>query len=341
MRAAYYIGNGSFAIMEAPGETVEPGCVQIEVAYTGICGTDLHIYDGDMDGRVHPPAVLGHEMSGRVYMVGPGVDGLKTGQAVTVRPVKSCGSCAACQYGNGHICENLVFRGIDAPGSMQGLWSVPAESVVPVPSSISLRDAALVEPTAVAVHDVERAAVALGERCVVVGGGPVGLLIALVARVRGAEVIVVEPAAERRRFAESLEVRTVDPSSVNVAAYARKWSGGRGADVSFEVSGTAGGLATAAGVLRERGRLCLVGVHAMPREVDLHLFFWRELSLVGARLYTEADFHAALAVIAARKIPASEFISGIVPISEVADAFASLKAGGAMKILVDCQATGL
>lgn len=252
--------------------------------------------------------------------------------------MKSCGKCAACRTGNGHICPNLVFLGIDAPGSMQGLWCVPVECVIPVPASVPLRDATLVEPTAVAVHDVERAGVTSGEKCVVVGGGPVGLLIALVARVRGADVTVVEPDNERRSFAASFGLSTLDPGRVDVADYARDWTAGAGTDVSFEVSGSAEGVSTAVGVLRVRGRLCLVAIHATPREIDLHQFFWRELSLVGARLYTEADFHRSVALIAAHKIPVGDFVSHIVPMSEVADAFATLKAGGVMKILVDCQA---
>ena len=110
-----------------------PGEVQLDVAYTGICGTDLHILHGAMDARVTMPAVLGHEMAGQVASVGEGVEGWAVGDAATVMPLVSCGDCPACTSGASHICYRLVFLGIDAPGSMQSRWNVPAEVLVRLP----------------------------------------------------------------------------------------------------------------------------------------------------------------------------------------------------------------
>ncbi|MCX4682816.1 alcohol dehydrogenase catalytic domain-containing protein [Kitasatospora purpeofusca] len=327
----------------APAETPEPGPgeVLLAPAYVGICGTDLHIFHGDMDARVAAPAVLGHEMSGRVVRVGPDVQGWRPGDAVTVMPLRWDGTCPACRAGNQHICQHLDFLGIDSPGALQQRWTVPAAALVRLPDSLPLDRAALVEPTAVAVHDVARAGVRAGERTVVVGGGPVGVLIALVARAAGAEVRVVEPSSHRRLLAEGLGLTAWNPADDDVPELVRQWTGDAGADVAFEVSGAAAGVDTAVEVLGARGRLCLVAIHPRPREVNLHRFFWRELTLVGARLYDRSDFEQAVALVADGTVPAERLISKVVPLTDAPAAFEALEGGGdVMKILVDCTANG-
>ncbi|MFF3663935.1 zinc-dependent alcohol dehydrogenase, partial [Streptomyces olivochromogenes] len=239
--------------------------------------------------------------------------------------------------GHQHICQHLDFIGIDSPGAMQQRWTVPASTLIRLPDSLALDRAALVEPTAVAVHDVGRADVRAGERVVVVGGGPVGVLIALVARATGADVRVVELSAHRRLLAEELGLTAWDPAADEVPALVRQWTGDAGADVAFEVSGAAGGVDTAVDVLGVRGRLCLVAIHPRPREVNLHRFFWRELTLIGARLYDRSDFEKAVALVADGTIPAGRLISKVVPLTQAPAAFEALEGGGdVMKILVDC-----
>ena len=323
----------------APAQTAPPGPGEVELApaYVGICGTDLHIFHGDMDARVSAPAVLGHEMSGRVVRVGPGVEDWQPGDAVTVMPLRWDESCPACRAGHQHICQHLDFIGIDSPGAMQQRWTVPASTLIRLPATLPLDRAALVEPTAVAVHDVGRAAVGEGERVVVVGGGPVGILIALVARSAGAEVRVVELSAHRRLLAEELGLAAWDPADDDVPELVRQWTADAGADVAFEVSGAQGGVDTAVDVLGVRGRLCLVAIHPRPREVNLHRFFWRELTLVGARLYDRSDFEKAVTLVADGTVPAGRLISKVVPLTQAPAAFEALEGGGdVMKILVEC-----
>jgi len=323
----------------APVEPSPPGPGEVELApaYVGICGTDLHIFHGDMDARVDAPAVLGHEMSGRVVRVGPGVEGWAPGDAVTVMPLRWDDTCPACRAGHQHICQHLDFIGIDSPGAMQQRWTVPASTLIRLPESLALDRAALVEPTAVAVHDVGRAKVAEGEKVVVVGGGPVGVLIALVARASGAEVRVVELSAHRRLLAEELGLTVWDPAADDIGALVGEWTQDAGADVAFEVSGAAGGVDTAVDVLGVRGRLCLVAIHPRPREINLHRFFWRELTLIGARLYDRGDFEQAVALVADGSIAVERLISKVVPLTQAPAAFEALEAGGdVMKILVDC-----
>jgi len=338
MRAAVYTSKRSIQTVKRPVQPPRSGEVRIDVAYTGVCGTDLHIFHGDMDGRVAAPAVVGHEMSGRVAELGSGVTGWSVGDPVTVMPLQWDGTCPACVAGNEHICQNLNFIGIDSPGAMQQSWTVPASTLVALPVDLPLEHAALVEPTAVAVHDVRRAAVSAGDRVVVVGGGPVGLLIALVARDAGGEVMVAELNPFRRSIAEAQGLRTVDPAQDDVSALVQEWTEGAGAAIAFEVSGAAAGVALAVDVLAVRGRLCLVAIHPVPREVSLHRFFWRELTLVGARLYRREDFVRAIELIATNVVPSEQIISRVVGLDAAADAFEALESGGGvMKVLVDCR----
>jgi 2-desacetyl-2-hydroxyethyl bacteriochlorophyllide A dehydrogenase len=338
MLKAVYQGARMVAIESA--ERTEPGAgeVRIDVAFTGVCGTDLHVFHGDMDARVDPPGVIGHEMSGTIEALGAGVSGWAVGDAVSVMPLVWCGRCAACRAGHNHICQNLSFIGIDAPGSMQQSWVVPAHTLIAVPPQVSLADAALIEPTAVAVHDVRRASIQPGEKVLVVGGGPVGTLIALVARDAAADVLVAELDPFRRAFARNLGLSTIDPTQQDVTEHVQTWTDGAGVPVAFEVSGAEAGVATAIDALGVRGRLCLVAIHPRPRAVNLHRFFWRELTLIGARLYDRSDFERAVELIAAGTVPVQKFITRIEPLQSAAAAFQALEsATGQMKILIDCS----
>ena len=222
MRAACYVGDGQLAVLDVEASPPGAGEVQIDVAFTGICGTDLHIVHGAMDQRVRLPAVLGHEMSGTVRDVGAGVEDWSRGDRVTVMPLSWCGACPACLAGQSYLCHALNFIGIDSPGSMQPAWTVPADTLVRLPAGLDLALAALAEPTAVAVHDVRRAGLVAGDRTAVVGGGPIGLLIACVARAEGADVLVLEPNERRRGVAERLGFRVCDPVEAG-----RRRAGGR------------------------------------------------------------------------------------------------------------------
>jgi 2-desacetyl-2-hydroxyethyl bacteriochlorophyllide A dehydrogenase len=307
------------------------------VAYTGLCGTDLHIVHGSMDARVTRPLIFGHEMSGEIAALGAGVEGWAVGDAVTVMPLSWDGTCPACLAGNQHICQHLDFIGIDSPGALQELWNVPAETVVRLPAGTRLDHAALVEPVAVAVHDVRRSELVAGDRAVVIGGGPIGVLIATVARHVGAEVVVIELDPGRRAQIEGLGFATLDPRETDQVAWVEEWTSGAGADVVFEVSGAAAAVLGATGLAKVRGTIVVVAIHSTPREVDLQRMFWRELRLLGARVYQATDFAEAAKLIAEGVIPAGLLITRIVPLSGTADALADLEAGRAMKILVDVR----
>jgi len=339
MRQLRYCGSDTFRVFDVDSPPPTPGQVRVDVAYSGICGTDLHIAHGHMDARVRPPAVIGHEMSGRVGALGPEVTGWSVDDPASLMLSRAYGTCPVCAGGHPYVCPDLTVYGVDAPGCMQQHWLVPATSLVALPGDLDLMAAALVEPTAVAVHDVARAGVQAGDQVLVVGGGPVGLLIAVVARAAGADVMVSEPDPGRRTIAADAGLRTVDPAGVDPTVAVSDWTGGAGVPVSFEVSSAPAGLNLAVEALAVRGRLCLVAIHAEPAPVDLNRMFLRELSVVGARLYQRADYERAVELVADGTVPTKDLISRVEPLTNGAAAFAALAGGGGvMKVLIDCQA---
>ncbi len=336
-RGGYYVGEGRVMVDDALPMAPGRGEVRIEVSHVGICGTDLHVVHGTMDHRVTVPQLIGHEMSGVVSEVGEGVQGLGVGDQVVVRPLISCNECPACLVGHQHICHKLSFLGIDAPGAMQSQWTVPAHIVHKLPDGLSLEIAALIEPLAVACHDIRRSALESGESVVVFGAGPIGLLISLIAREKGARVLISDVNPTRLELARGLGLEAVTPDSLTAAVEAI--TGETGADVVFEVSGSAPAIADATGLLRTRGRLVIVGIHGEPHAVDLFRVFWRELVLIGARVYEPEDFEEGIAYAAEGSLPLDRLITSVVPLDEVSEAFELLQdGGGAVKVLVDMHA---
>ncbi|MSU91566.1 alcohol dehydrogenase catalytic domain-containing protein [Rhodobacteraceae bacterium 2CG4] len=323
-QAAVYRGDRTFTLESVQVPPPGRGEVQIDVAYCGICGTDLHVYLGHMDARVGPARTIGHEMSGVIAALGDGVEGLRPGQHVVVRPLDHCGDCPACRAGHQHVCHNLKFLGIDSDGAFQQKWTVPAHTVHPVPDGLDLKHAALIEPLAVACHDVARGRVAPGEDVLVIGGGPIGMLVAMVAREAGARVTVCEINAHRLAFARRAGFDVLDPRDGDAAAAVRAATGGKGADVVFEVSGTQPGVDLMTAAAATRGRIVMVAIHASKPQVDLFQFFWRELDLLGARVYRPEDYDAAMRLLAAGVVDCDAFITDIRGLEEIQAAFQAL-----------------
>ena len=340
MIAAQYIGNKDFKIVDGTEKAPAADEVKLAVGYVGICGTDMHIYHGVMDARVKPPQTIGHEMSGTVVEVGNNVSEHKVGDRVVVRPLDWCGECPTCQAGLTHICQNLKFMGIDSAGAFQSNWTVKARTLHKLPASVDLKQGALIEPLSVACHDVSRSRLKAGEKAVVLGGGPIGQLVAAVAKSVGAEVLISEPNEARRAFAqEKLGVKTVNPIDEDLNAIVEEWTGTKGADVVFEVSGVKPAIDAMTQVAGRRGRIVMVAIHSEAPQIDLFQFFWKELELLGARVYEAADYDWAIELIASGKVEIEPFISSITPLNDIRSAFASMDNNPqGMKALVECNA---
>ncbi len=336
MKAANYRGAKQIGIGESVAIPPGPGEVRLSVAYCGICGTDMHIYHGHMDQRVSLPQTIGHEVSAVVSELGDGVETVQVGDKVAVRPLMF-GEAVSFDKGHAHVGKNLKFIGIDLPGGMQSSWTVPAYTLHKLPEGMPLSHGALVEPAAVAVHDVRLGKVRAGETCVVIGGGPIGLLIALVAKVKGARVVLSEVNESRLEFATKLGIEGVNPMRQNVVEKVSELTDGAMADCVFEVSGSAPGAEIMTELPNVRGRIVMVAIHPEPRPVNLFKFFWSEIQLIGVRLYEECDFDEAIELMGEGKLPLDQLITEIAPIEAVQATFEKIDANpDGIKYLIQC-----
>ncbi|MFW5864309.1 MAG: zinc-dependent alcohol dehydrogenase [bacterium] len=338
MQTALYAGNGKIEI--APHERKEPGRdeVRVRVAWCGICGTDVHIFHGRMDGRVDMPQPIGHEMSGVIEAVGEGVHGFEEGDHVTVRPLEYPDDASNWKREGAHIRPGSKFIGIDTPGALQYSWIVPAYTLHKLPEGLPLDVAALTEPLAVACHDVKMGRVKAGENVVILGGGPIGVLIALVARAEGANVLVSEINPARLELLEEMGFETIDPGKEDLEATVMQRTGRIGADVVFEVTASPRGVEAMTKLPSVRGRIVIVGIIKDPPPVDLFQFFWKELRMFGARVYEAEDFDRAIELAAEGSLPLENLISKKVELEELQSAFETISSGAdVMKVLVKCS----
>lgn len=337
MIATQYKGDKTFSVIEKEIEAPGAGEVRIKVAYVGVCGTDVHIYHGMMDKRVNIPETIGHEMSGTIDAVGKGVEGFKVGDKIVVRPLDDR-KVKPSDKGFNHICEELKFIGIDSPGAMQQYWNVPAFTLHKLKEETDLKLAALIEPLSVAVHDVRMGELHAGETAVVLGGGPIGLLVALVAKEKGAQVIVSEVNDTRIAKAKELGLDAVNPLRTDLVDYVKSKTDDKRADVVFEVAGVQPALDIMTEVAGIRGRIVMVAIHGQKKEVDLFKFFWKELKLIGARVYEKEDYEKAISLITANELPFNDMITDVQPLKNIQTVFENIdKNPDGLKVLMDCQ----
>ena len=339
MKAAYYEGNKKFSIGESKVIPPGKGQVRMEVAYCGVCGTDVHVFLGHMDHRLTPPQVVGHEAAGTVAEVGEGVTDFKPGDKVVLRPTDACGDCPSCKRGEFNICPSLNFIGITTPGGFQGSWTVPAYLLHKLPDNVNMVHAALVEPLAVAAHDVRFGEVTSSDFCVVIGGGPIGMLEAFVCKEKGATVVVSEVNPSRIELARELGFDVVNPVETDLVKYVFDRTGGDGADVVFEVTGTQAGAEMMTKLPRTGGRIVIVAIFAEPMMVDLRTILWREYTVVGARNYLKQDFDEAIRLVSEGNLPLDKLVSDIRPVSRIQETFEDIVGGKAnfMKVLISAS----
>ncbi|WP_109831854.1 zinc-dependent alcohol dehydrogenase [Reichenbachiella versicolor] len=339
MKAAKYVSKGVFEIGE--GTKVAPGAgeVRLDVAYCGVCGTDVHIYHGVMDARVNPPQTVGHEASATVAEIGEGVTNVKVGDKVAVRPLHF-GEPHPFDKGHAHVGKNLKFIGIDSAGAFQNSWTVPAYTLHKLPEGMSLKNGAFIEPLSVATHDVKIGRVQAGENCLVIGGGPIGTLIAYVLKEKGANVIISEVNENRLEMLSELGFTTINPIKESLTEKISELTEEKMIDCAFEVSGSQPGVDAMTEVLNVRGRIVMVAIHGgEKKKVDLFKFFWSEIELLGARLYEEDDYEEAIRIAASGFIPFEKLTTKVDTLDNIQSIFETIDNNPAgMKYLIDCQA---
>ncbi len=337
MRASFYEGARTFRTGTAAMPVAGPDEALLRVRRVGICGTDLHIFQGHLDHRVPRGGVIGHETVAEVAEA-PAGSGFEPGQRVVVEPLQFCGTCRACRMGAYYLCYKLKVLGVDLPGGMREYWPVPTARLLRIPDSLGDDHAALVEPLSVAVHDVRRAAVKQGDAVLVFGGGPIGALIALVARQRGARVVVAEVNPFRIDMLKNLGLETVGPES-DVVKFAEEWTGGEGVDVAFEVTGNPAAVRAMTDVVRVWGTVSIVAIHSEPMPVNLYQMFAREVNMHGSRLYAREDWEEAIRLAASGAVPVGPLVSRRIPLESLQDGMEqALRGGPVMKVLVDLTA---
>ena len=245
-----------------PVPSARAGWVVIDVAFCGICGTDLHIWHDEF--KSWPPVVLGHEYVGRIVEVGPEVEGWAVGDRVVCEQHNlACGHCYSCRRGAVHLCPEKRSPGIGVDGAFADRVALPAWQLHRVPDQVPDDVAVVTEPLAVCVTGIDRSKFRPGEVCLVVGAGPIGILSALVLRALGAGVLLAGRAATsdgRLELARSVGIETVTTEREEVWARLAGLSGGRGADLVMEASGSEGGLALAVFSSRRQGRVVCLGI---------------------------------------------------------------------------------
>ncbi|WP_114905893.1 zinc-dependent alcohol dehydrogenase [Ornithinimicrobium murale] len=307
-----------------------PGRVVVDIAYTGICGTDVHGYT---DGSMLPPAVFGHEWAGTVRSVGEGVSLVAPGDRVVGGVGPACGHCGQCLAGHAKNCD-VVFaeaNGVDEQAPDHGAFATQVEvsqrRVIPVPDALSDIDAALVEPAAVTFHAVRRASIEPGCLAVVVGAGPIGLLTAQNARAAGAgRIIISEPSEPRRATARELGFEdVVEPDELQGRMDAV--TAGVGADIVFECAGVPTLLQSSAELVRRGGTLALLGFPLSESTVSYADWQQRELTVIGSLAYNREDFVGVMRLVEQGSISLAPLHTGTIELSEVKDMLEELDSG--------------
>jgi len=344
MKAAVLVAREKIEVKEV--EAPQPGSREVLVApkYTGICGTDIHIYQGEFEGRVRYPTIVGHEFAGIVEEVGEGVETIAAGDKVCIDPIIPCMQCTACREGNLSACKNLKLRGVDLDGGLAEAAVVGADQVFKLPERVSVKDAAMVEIFSVATHAVRRGRIDPADFVVVLGAGKLGLSILSVLKTIGAGTIVITDLQDyrldtARRIGADVCINAGDKDAVKEVL---SLTGGRGADRVFEAVGHAeksvSGLppiAEAAEMIRNAGRIVVLGQGPDMAPVFWRPFVWKEATIVASRV-SRGEFPRAISMLESGLLDPSHIVTHEVPLEYVPDAFRMLAEGAeeALKVIV-------
>ncbi|MFB5662477.1 zinc-binding dehydrogenase [Alteribacillus sp. HJP-4] len=333
MKAGVYRGEKTVEVSQLPEPTHKENEALIKVSYAGICGTDMMIYSG-LHPRVLPPLVMGHEFSGVIDKINDNAH-LKPGDRVAINPLISCGECYACKNGQNHICSNLRYLGIDKNGGFAQYVKVPVDNLYVLSPSISNEKGALTEPLAVAIHTIRKSSLRFGDVVVILGAGPIGILIGLLAQKAGASRVIISDISEHRlKVAEEHGMTTINAQNENIVDTTKKVTNGVGADVVFEVAGTQSTADQMIEAIKPQGEILLVSVFKNPPKMNLAQMHFREISLKTTRCFEGDDFQKALKVLEQNEIDVTSIISHTLSIDKFEEGFQLMKdTNVSMKVL--------
>ena len=331
MKAAKWYAKKDIRV-ENVSEPAAPkaGEVKVKVLWCGICGSDLHEYLAGpifIPTETHPltghsgATILGHEFTGHVVEVGPGVNNVKVGDLVAPDAGQHCGECVACRMGRYNVCEKLAFTGLMADGAFAEYVNVPANLCFVLPPDFDPKAGSLIEPLATGLKAVRLAGSILGDTAVVFGAGTIGLGTLMSVKAAGAgKVIVIEMAEARKKMAKECGADVVlDPRECDVIAEIKKMTNGEGADVSFECIGNIHTAPLAVEAVHNVGKAVIVGIFEEPSSFNFFNLSATDKSVIGSLTYTVDDFKRVAALLANGGLKAEPLITGQIKIDDIVE----------------------
>ncbi|MBI3956996.1 MAG: alcohol dehydrogenase catalytic domain-containing protein [Candidatus Kerfeldbacteria bacterium] len=320
MRALVYEGKQKVVLKNVPKPIIKADEVLLQIKSVGICGTDLHIYNGGTD--VRRGTIIGHEFSGTIDAIGKQVTTLKTGARVVAEHVLNCGKCYYCLRGQPNLCMKAEVYGLQRAGALAEFMAVPARLVYPIPRTLSFDDAALVEPLTIALFAASSAGFLLEKRVAVLGQGPIGLLLDQVLEAAGARVIGIDVIDNRLAFAKKKgwAHHTLNSSRKD---FRKQYDtiAGMGVDAVFEAVGKDATVELALELPRRDGNVFLLGVFEKPATIDLMKLVKKELNVFGSWTCS-FSFPAAIELVAEKKIDLTSLVTHRYDFADAPKAFA-------------------
>ena len=330
MKAAQTTAALKIEYREVADPSPGPGQVLIAPAYVGICGSDIHAYRGEFEGRVTFPRTQGHEFAGRVAKIGPDVESLAVGDRVCIDPIISCHNCPACHKGQYNACRSLRLRGIDLDGGLAGLAVADEGQCFRLPDEINYCDGALVELYSIGMHSTTVSAVEPGDRVVVIGAGRAGLAVLQNILLTAADkVCVIDLSGYKLDLADKVGADlTINSVKEDAVEAVREWTGGDGADLVIEAVGEAelevvGGkapVAQAVEMIRNGGRITLLGQGPHSYGAHWKTLVWKEAVIRTSRV-SKGEFPRVIAAMAAGRYDTGAMLSAEYELADTAEAF--------------------
>lgn len=336
MKQAVMTEPGRIVLREVPIPATGEGQIEVKIKAIGVCGSDIHVWHGK-----HPytsyPVVQGHEVAAEVTKVGPGVTGFAPGDAVTIQPQEVCGVCYPCTHGLYNDCEKLKVMGFQCTGMASEYFVTDATRVLPLPEGMGFEQGAMIEPLAVAVHALRRFGPVADKRILVMGGGPIGNLVAQAAKAQGAKAVLLsEVSAYRLQAAAQCGVATVNPREMPVSQAVKEVLGEDGADCILECTGSPACISEAVEIARKGSDIIIVGVVSEPVAINMSYVQDHELRVSGTAMYRTEDYLEAIRLSEAGLINLVALITHRVPFSQYEQAYRIIEEekDKAMKVMI-------
>ncbi len=337
MKAAVWHGGTDIKIEDVPRPKIRNDEVLVKVKAAGICGSELHAYEGVSQRRT-PPLIMGHEFAGEVTEIGKDAKDPKLGERVTVDPLKRCGVCTPCVRGQGNVCRNVKLFGLHVSGAFAEYVAVPALNCYVLPDHVSYEEGAMTEPLSVALRAVNNTDVRLGDTVVVIGAGIIGLSILQAAKAAGAGRLVATDVVDYRlEFAKTLGADiTINSKTEDAVSRTMELTDGSGADVVFEAVGLEATVQQGLNMLAIGGKLTVVGMMSKTMTLNVLSIVSRELQVRGSYAYASDDFRRGFSYIVNRKIDVRPLITNILPLEKTREGFEMMheKKGNPLKIML-------